>query len=200
MANKGKQPVASKGAHMFGKIASMVNVPPSEQSYSLLMDEINNDSVKGVIEWIIEANFAEQKPSHLTLLVCSYGGVLSSAFALIDIMKGSSIPISTVALGDVASAGTLIVMSGEKGKRFCTTNTTFMSHQYTAGAMGKHHELVSVMKDFTITDAKIVAHYKKCTGLDEKQIRKVLLPPTDVYLTPPEAKKYGIIDHVKDLN
>ena len=185
---------------MFGNIAKMFNVQPSGQSYSLLMDEINYDTVKPTIEWIIEANFAEEKPETLTLLVCSPGGLLSAAWALIDIMRGSNIPISTVGLGEIASAGTMIVMSGSKGRRFCTNNTTIMSHQYSGGSIGKHHELLAVMKEFQLTDRKVIEHYKKCTGLDEKKIREILLPPTDVYLTPKEAKAYGIIDHIKDLN
>lgn len=186
--------------HMFGNIANIVKVQPSQQTYMLLMDEINYDTVKPVMEWIIEANFAEEKPQAMTLLVCSLGGHLSAAWALIDVMKGSNIPISTVALGDVASAGTMIVMSGEKGQRFATHNTTIMSHQYTAGTIGKYHELVTAVKDFAITDNKMIEHYKKCTGMDEKKIRSVLLPPHDVFLTPEEAKKHGIIDHIKDLN
>lgn len=186
--------------HMFGNIANVVKVAPSAQSYSLLMDEITFDSVKGVIEWIIEANFAEEKPQHLTLLCCSPGGYLSAAFALVDIMRGSNIPISTVGLGEVASAGMLIVMSGTKGLRFCTNNTSLLSHQYTAGAYGKHHELVSAIKEHELVSRRIIDHYSRCTGLDEKKIRDILLPPSDVYLTPAEAKKYGIVDHIKDLN
>jgi ATP-dependent protease ClpP protease subunit len=42
-------------------------------------------------------------------------------------------------------------------------------------------------------------HYKKCTGLTDKIIREKLLPPQDVWLTAEEAKKFKLVDQVKDL-
>ena len=45
----------------------------------------------------------------------------------------------------------------------------------------------------------MIAHYKKCSGLKEEQIREVLLPPQDVWLSAMEAKKLGLCDDVKDL-
>ena len=45
----------------------------------------------------------------------------------------------------------------------------------------------------------MIQHYKKSTGLTEAQIREVLLPPQDVWLSPQEAKKLGLCDDIKDL-
>ena len=45
----------------------------------------------------------------------------------------------------------------------------------------------------------MIDHYKKCTGLSEKEIRKYLLPPEDVWLTAKEAVKYGIADEVVEF-
>ena len=42
-------------------------------------------------------------------------------------------------------------------------------------------------------------HYKKCTGLTEKDIREYLLPPEDVWLAGPEAKKLGICDNIRQM-
>jgi len=39
----------------------------------------------------------------------------------------------------------------------------------------------------------------KCTGLTEKKILEVLLPPQDVWLNAKEAKKYGLCDKVKEM-
>lgn len=187
---------------MFSELGSVMGVPVMNQDFLLLMDEIHYESVRPVIEWIISTNLSEERPEQLTLMICTPGGSLAAAMALIDTIKGSAIPISTVAMGEVASAGTLIVMSGVKGMRFCTQNTTIMSHQYSGGFFGiaKHHELVAAAKNYANTDKMMVNHMMKCTGLSEKMLREVLLPPHDVFLTPEEAQKYGIVDHVKDLN
>lgn len=171
----------------------------SQQSFFLLMDEISLSSSKNVIEWILDANFTEERPDMLNLVVCSPGGDLNAAFAVVDIMRGSAVPIRTIGLGQIASAGLMIFIAGEKGQRILTPNTSILSHQYSWGAFGKEHELFAQIKEFDLTTKRMIAHYKKCTGLKDEQIREVLLPPQDIWLSAQEAKKYGICDDVKDL-
>jgi ATP-dependent protease ClpP protease subunit len=55
---------------------------------------------------------------------------------------------------------------------------------------------MSRVKEFENTTTRMVDHYKKCTGLSEKDIRKYLLPPEDVWLTAKEAVKFGIADEI----
>lgn len=172
----------------------------SQHSFYLLMEEINLTSCKGVVEWIFEANFAEERPELLNLIITSPGGDLNAAFAVIDAMRGSSIPVRTIGLGQIASAGLIMFIAGHKGKRLLTPNTSILSHQYTWGAFGKEHELFATVKEFDLTTKKLIAHYKKCTGLSESKIRDILLPPQDVWLSPLEAKKLGICDDVKELS
>ena len=74
-----------------------------------------------------------------------------------------------------------------------------MSHQYTWGSYGKEHELFSTVREYELTTERMLLHYKKCTGLNEKQIREYLLPPHDVWLSGKEAKKLGICDNVKAI-
>ena len=172
----------------------------SAHSFYLLMEEINLQSAKNIVEWIFEANFAEERPDLLNLLICSPGGDLNAAFAVIDTMRGSAIPIRTIGLGQIASAGLMIFIAGDKGKRVLTPNTSILSHQYSWGAFGKEHELFATVKEFDLTTKKMIAHYKKCTGLSEAKIREILLPPQDMWLSPTEAKKLGLCDDVKELN
>ena len=86
-----------------------------------------------VINTIIEKNLLpnSQRPKELTLVINSPGGQVHSAFALIDTMKGSAIPVKTVGLGMIASCGLLTFMSGTKGRRVLTPNTSILSHQYS---------------------------------------------------------------------
>ena len=171
----------------------------NNQSFFLLIGEINLESAKDIIEWILSANFAEERPESLNIIITSPGGDLNAAFAIIDTMKGSAIPIRTIGLGQIASAGLMIFLAGSKGQRVLTPNTSILSHQYTWGAFGKEHELFATVKEYDLTTKKVVEHYKKTTGLAEKKIREVLLPPQDVWLSPNEAKKLKICDDVKDL-
>jgi ATP-dependent Clp protease protease subunit len=163
------------------------------------MEEISLQSVKTAVEWIFEANFTEERPEMLNLVITSPGGDLNAAFALIDVMRGSAIPIRTIGLGQIASAGLMIFIAGDKGMRILTPNTSILSHQYSWGAIGKEHELFATVKEFDLTTKKMIQHYKKSTGLSEAKIREILLPPQDVWLSPQEAKKLGLCDDVKDL-
>lgn len=171
----------------------------SKHSFMLMMEEISLQSVKTAVEWILDANFAEERPEMMNLIITSPGGDLNAAFALIDVMRGSAIPIRTIGLGQIASAGLMIFIAGEKGMRVLTPNTSILSHQYSWGAIGKEHELFATVREFDLTTKKMIQHYKKSTGLTEAQIREVLLPPQDVWLSPQEAKKLGLCDDIKDL-
>ena len=114
-------------------------------------------------------------------------------------MKGSPIPVHTYGLGLIASCGLLAFIAGEKGKRYITRNTSILSHQFSWGSSGKEHELFAKVKEFEYSQGRMIDHYKKCTGLSEKEIRKYLLPPEDVWLTAKEAVKYGIADEVVEF-
>ena len=166
----------------------------------VLMGPVDNDSIKPVIEWILHENFVKKKRhKELLLMICSEGGDLSAAFALIDVMRSSNIFIKTVGLGEIASAGLLIFLSGSAGRRILTPNTSIMSHQFSWEAQGKAHELFATVKEFDLTQQRMLTLYQECTGLDIDTIKKILLPPQDVYLTAQEAKKYGICDQIANL-
>ena len=163
----------------------------------LFMDNVNAETCKEAIEFVLKQNTEKKKQKRLQFMICSPGGSIPDGFALIDIMKGSKIPIHTVGLGCIASCGLLLFITGEKGHRVLTPNTSILSHQFSWGSWGKEHELFAQVKEFELSTIRMIDHYKKCTGLDEEDIRKYLLPPEDRWLSAKEAKKLGICDKVK---
>lgn len=166
----------------------------------VFMGEVDNESIRPIIEWILHENFvAKKKRKELLLMICSEGGDMSAAFALIDVMKSSNIFIKTVGLGQIASAGLLIFLAGSPGRRTLTPNTSIMSHQYAWGSDGKHHELLATIREFELTQKRMVQHYTTCTGLSEEDIKQHLLPPHDVYLSAEDALRLGICDHISQL-
>lgn len=172
----------------------------SDRGVYYFSNEFSTSTTKDVITWILDSNLQENnKFEQLTLMITSYGGDLLAAFALIDVMRGSAIPVHTIGLGVIASAGLMTFIAGEPGHRLITPNTSILSHQWSAGAFGKEHELIATGRQFDLTTKRMIAHYKKCTGLDEATIREKLLPPQDVWLSSQEAKKYNLADKVKDL-
>ena len=165
----------------------------------VLMDEITMGSCADCLKWIMNHNLAETRLPQLTIIINSPGGDVHAAFALIDTMKASTIPIKTVGLGLIASCGFLIFIAGKKGTRILTPNTSILSHQYSWGSHGKEHELYARVKEFELSTNRMIEHYKKCIGMSEKQIREILLPPQDVWLSAKEAKKLKICDKIEEL-
>ena len=165
----------------------------------LFMGDVTTDSCREGIEFILKQNTEKRKHKKLQLLMCSNGGEVPACFAMIDIMKGSRIPIHTVGLGVIASCGLLLFITGQKGHRTLTPNTSILSHQYSWGSYGKEHELFAQVKEFELSTKRMIDHYKKCTGLTEKDIRKFLLPPEDVWLSAREAKKLNICDNIRTM-
>jgi len=163
----------------------------------VFMGEVNTESVKPVVEWILQENFVNKKRrKELLLMLCSEGGDMSSAFALIDVMRSSRVPVKTVGLGQIASAALMIFLAGAPGRRVLTPNTSILSHQFNWGSDGKAHELFATIKEFELTQQRMLSLYQQCTGLSEEVIRQKLLPPHDVWLDAQEARSLNICDHV----
>jgi ATP-dependent Clp protease, protease subunit len=171
-----------------------------EAGMYVFMDEVADETIKPIIEWIlVENHVVKKKKKELLLMICSEGGSVEDAFALIDVMKASSIPIKTVGLGCIASSSLLIFLAGHKGRRVLTPNTSILSHQYSNYHEGKHHELFAIAKEHNLIQLRMLEHYRQATGLDTDTILEKLLPASDIYLSAEEALDLNICDYVSDL-
>lgn len=166
----------------------------------VFMGDVDHENIKPIIEWILHENYvSKKKKKELLMMICSEGGDVGAAFALIDVMKSSNIFIKTVGLGQIASAGLLIFLAGSPGRRILTPNTSILSHQFSWGSDGKAHELFATMREFDLTQKRMIAHYKECTGLGEEEIKTALLPPHDVWLSAEEALALNVCDSISEV-
>lgn len=169
-----------------------------ENGVLFMTDVFSMENCLPIIKGIMEYNMLPEskRPEVIHLYINSRGGELAACWHLIDVLKQSKIPVWTYALGIAASCGCLLLMAGEKGHRYITQNTTVMTHVFSAGSVGKEHELHARVKSFEQTSKNMVEHYKKCTGKTEAYIRKHLLPKEDVWLSTEECIKHGIADNI----
>ena len=172
-----------------------INLGLLESHFHFLTGDIEEDNIADTIRWIIYENLKPEPNKVLTLMINSNGGDLTSAIALIDVMKNSNVPIRTIGVGAVISAAFFIFAAGTKGERFIGRNTSIMCHQYTANAEGKHHDLKAYAKEMELTNKKMLNLLKESTDLDLKAIKAKLLAPTDTWLTPSELIALGIADN-----
>ncbi len=170
----------------------------NEHGIFMLTGSIEEDSCEEAIRFILEANLNNQH-DYLTMIVNSPGGYVNAGFSLIDVMNGSKLELRTIGLGILASMGLLIFIAGKKGRRSLTPNTMILSHQWSGLHWGKEHELLASQKGDSLLTEMIIRHYRRHTGLNDKDIKKYLLPPSDVWLSAKEAKRLALCDEVKEF-
>ena len=163
----------------------------------VFMEGVTDESCLKAINFIQYHNMKHSPLKSLTLIINSPGGSVSAAFALIDVMKTSSIPVNTLATGLIASCGVLLTMSG--AERAISETCLAMSHQYSWGTRGKHKDLVTARKAQDMTHELLIKHYMKCTKKSRSYILKNLMPHEDVWMDAEEAVKHGIVDVVKTI-
>ena len=86
----------------------------------------------------LESEAADQP---ISLYINSPGGVVSAGLAMYDTMQYIKCPVSTVCLGQAASAASLILCAGEKGSRYATPNAKIMIHQPSGGFSGQASDI-----------------------------------------------------------
>lgn len=172
-----------------------INVHLFDNGVHYLSGEISVDTITPVIKWLIYENLVNRHQT-LTLYINSYGGDLYQAFALIDIMHNSKIPIRTIGLGNVMSAAFLIFASGSKGMRLMSPNTGIMCHQFSDNAGGKYHDIKAQVVESDHCNRKMVGILSAATGLPSTTVRSKLMPASDVYLTAEEVVKLNVADGI----
>lgn len=160
-----------------------------------LVGEIEEENIDRAVRWIVTENMKTDN-SPLTLYINSEGGSLTNAFALIDIMRNSRLPIQTIGIGSILSAAFLIFASGTKGHRSIGKNTSIMSHQFSDEVTGKYHDIKACMKEQDYTNNRMIDVIRNASGLDYKTVKNKFLSTSDVYFTAEELVGYGIADRV----
>jgi ATP-dependent Clp protease protease subunit len=163
----------------------------------LLYGEITDEAVASVSNVIISSHYLKNRPEKITLLLNTEGGLLHSAFALVEVMVASKIPIETVAIGQCISAGVLIFMSGSKGMRYVTPSCTVMSHSFSTEIQGNSYDLNAVQKELKHTHERMINHYMEHTEQTKNVIETHLVGTQDRWLTPDDVIKFGIADEIK---
>jgi ATP-dependent protease ClpP protease subunit len=90
----------------------------------VLVGDINRGTERMVSDWVVQAE--SQNSSELFIQISSPGGKLEAAFGIYDCLRSSSIPVTTLNMGNVESAAVLIYLAGDK--RLVTPTGLFMVH------------------------------------------------------------------------
>jgi len=140
---------------------------------------------------------ADAPEKDIQIYVNSPGGAVTAGLAIYDTMQYVRAPISTVCIGRAASFGTVILMAGEKGKRYSLPNATIHMHQPLVGGKGLQGQASDldihareILRIRTVLNGLIAKH----TGQPLERIERDT--DRDYFLNPKEAVEYGLIDGI----
>jgi len=136
----------------------------------------------------------QDKKTDISLYINSPGGVVSSALAIYDTMNYIKADVSTVCVGMAASAASLLLSSGAKGKRLVLPNAEIMIHQVMGGAEGQASDIEISARQILRVKANLNKILAKNTGQPLSKIEQD--SDRDFYMDAEEAKKYGIVDKI----
>ncbi len=137
---------------------------------------------------------SEHPNKDIAFYINSPGGVVTSGLAIYDTMQYIRPDISTVCIGQAASAGSLLLMAGAKEKRYALPNAKIMVHQPSGGYEGQATDIEIHAREILNTRARLNQIYVDHTGQDLKKIEEAM--ERDKFMLPEEAKAFGLIDHV----
>jgi len=131
----------------------------------------------------------------IRILVTSQGGHVEAGFAIYDVMRFVSSPISTVGAGWVASIAVPIMFGAKKERRFALPNTRFLIHQpWSQGAGGPASDISIIAQELLKTRDRLNEMIARETGQDLERVKKD--SDRDYWMNAEEAKEYGIISRI----
>ena len=160
-----------------------------------LADEVNDTTASLVVAQLLFLE-SQDPDKDISLYINSPGGSITAGMAIYDTMNYIKCDVSTICIGMAASMGAFLLASGTPGKRLALPNSEIMIHQPLGGMQGQATD-IKIHADRIIrirqTLNEILA---KETGKSVEQIAKDT--DRDNFLSPEEAREYGLIDKVID--
>lgn len=172
-----------------------IGAPHQESRIIFLTGYVEEPLIKAVMERIFV--LAEQdvlKP--INLIVNTYGGSVHEAFALYDTMKiVAPMPIHTIGLGKIMSAGCLLLAAGAKGHRYMGKNAVLMYHAGVEFSAGDVFQQEVNLAEFKRTERQYDELFAKETKKTLKQVEALYKPDRkDNYMTAQQCLNFGIVD------
>ena len=137
---------------------------------------------------------SEDPDREISLYINSPGGVVSAALAIYDTMQFIKPDVSTLCIGQAASAGSLLLCAGAAGKRKCLPHATVMIHQVLGGFQGQAADIEIHAKETRRINALVNGIISKHSGRTGDDLHKDM--DRDYFMTAQHALDYGIVDEI----
>ncbi len=156
---------------------------------------INDDVANTIIAQLLFLE-SDDPEKDIMVYVNSPGGHVSAGLAIYDTMKYVRCDVATICMGQAASMGAFLLSAGTKGKRYALPNSRIMIHQPLGGYQGQATDIDIHAKEILRTRDTLNKIWADHTGQPLDRIKNDT--ERDYFMSPQEAKEYGIIDDVID--
>jgi ATP-dependent Clp protease protease subunit len=130
----------------------------------------------------------------IMIYINSPGGLVTAGLAMYDTMQFVKCDIATLVIGQACSAGSLLSMSGTKGKRYALRNSRIMIHQPSGGYSGQATDILIHAEEITKIKARLNEMYAEHTGKPIEEINDAM--ERDKFMSPQEALDFGLLDKI----
>lgn len=137
---------------------------------------------------------SEDSKKDISIYINSPGGVVTSALSILDTMRYIKCDVSTLCIGQACSAGSLLLCSGTKGKRFVLPNARVMIHQPSGGAQGQATDIEIQAREILNIRERLNKIYSENTGQDIEVINNAM--ERDRFMSAEEAVEFGLVDKI----
>jgi ATP-dependent Clp protease protease subunit len=140
---------------------------------------------------------SEDPEKDISLYINSPGGVVNSGLAIYDTMQYLRAPVSTICIGMAASMAAVLLAAGAPGKRYALPNSRIMIHQGSGGFRGNAPDAMIQMREWEFLVKRNTEILARHTGQPFEKVQGDT--DRDLFMSPDDAKAYGIIDAVYTL-
>ncbi len=166
------------------------------QDRIILLGTPIDDNVSNVIVAQMLVLAHQDAKADIHLYINSPGGSVTAGLAIYDTMQWVSCDVATYCLGQCASMGSLLLAAGAKGKRFALPHGRIMIHQPLAGMEGTATDIMIHAEEFIRMKRQLNDIYRRHTGQTMEKLEGDT--DRDRFMSPEEARDYGLIDKVVD--
>ncbi len=153
-----------------------------------------NDNVATLVTAQLLFLESENPKKEIYFYINSPGGLVTAGLGVYDTMQYIKPPVSTLCIGQASSMGSFLLAAGEKDRRFSLPNSRIMVHQPSAGFQGQATDIEIHANEIMLLKKRLNEIYSKHTGRSVEEIKNAL--ERDRFMTPLEAKEFGLIDKV----
>ncbi len=136
----------------------------------------------------------EDSKKDVHIYINSAGGLITAGLAIFDTMRWMGCNVNTYCIGQASSMGALLLTAGTKGRRYALPNSRIMIHQPSGGVGGTAADINLQANEIIYLKGRLHEIMAECTG---QPVEKIAADSErDFYMSPLEAKDYGLIDEV----